>query len=126
MTIPLTNSVLLKCKKQIPLTDNFITPQGEPLPADFETLNRQELKRRLTIYIIELLETNFEKLCNMIYRHDVSEKKFNQALNSGSIELQAENIAELVMERELQKVKTRQMYRREKEEKMKKGQKNSE
>jgi len=113
-------------QKLLPLTDNIINFQGEPLPADYESLSRQELKRRLTIYITELLETNFEKLCNMIYRHDVSEVKFNQALTSGGIEIQAENIAELVIERELEKVKTRQIYRREKEEKLKKGLKNSE
>jgi len=107
-------------QKLLPLTDNFINFQGEPLPADYESLSRQELKRRLTIYITKLLETNFEKLCNMIYRHDVSEPKFNQALQSGNISVQAEIIADLVIDRELEKVESRKAYRKEKEEKMKK------
>ena len=102
------------------MTDNFIAPQGEPLPGEYETLGRQELKRRLTIYNADLLETNFEKLCNMIYRHDVSEKKFNQALQNGNMVLQAEVLAELVIERELEKVESRKAYRKEKEDKMKK------
>lgn len=57
----------------------------------------------------------------MVYRHDVSEIKFNLALESGNLEVQAENIADLVIDRELEKVKTRIAYRREKEEKMKKN-----
>lgn len=103
------------------MTDKFIIPQGEPLPNEYESLSRQELKRRLSIYIAELLDTNFEKLCSMVYRHDVSEMKFNMALESGNLATQAENIADLVIDRELEKVKTRQAYRREKEEKMKKN-----
>ena len=97
------------------MIDNHLIPQGEPLPNEYESLSRRELKQRLTIYILDLLDTNFEKLCNMIYRHDVSEVKFNKALESLSIEEQAENISELVIERELEKVKSRQAYRKEKE-----------
>lgn len=55
----------------------------------------------------------------MVYRHDVSEVKFNQALGGGSLEAQAAKIADLVIDRELEKVKTRIAYRREKEEKKK-------
>lgn len=101
------------------LTDSFILPQGEPLPKEYESLSRQELKQRLTVFIAELLDTNFEKLCSMVYRHDVSEVKFNQALGGGSLEAQAAKIADLVIDRELEKVKTRIAYRREKEEKKK-------
>lgn len=102
------------------MTYNDIIPQNEPLPNEYESLSKEELKRRLTIYIADLLDTNFEKLCSMIYRHDVTEVKFNKALQSVSISEQAENLAELVIERELEKVKTRKAYRREKEEKMNK------
>jgi len=92
----------------------------EPLPQDYETVSREELKRRLTIFISELLETNFEKLSSMVYRHDVSEARFNQVLQRGSLLEQAESISDLVIERELAKVKSRQAYRQEKEEKMNK------
>lgn len=93
------------------MSDNII-PFGEPSPAEYETLGREELKSRLSLFIQELLETNFEKLCNMIYRHDVDESKFNEALQSGDISGQAERIADLVIDRELQKVETRKAYRK--------------
>jgi hypothetical protein len=98
------------------LNGNDIIPQGKPLAYEYETLGRQELKSRLTVYIEDLLQTNFEKLCNMIYRHDVDEARFNDALQGGSVFEQASNIAELVIERELQKVETRKAYRKQKEE----------
>lgn len=97
--------------------NNQILPYGDPLPKDYETLNRAELKSHLTAYIAELLEHNFEKLCSLIYRHDVNEEKFHIALQTGDIEGQAGRVAELVIERELQKVQTRQAYRKYKEEK---------
>lgn len=95
--------------------NDHIVPQGEPLPKEYETLSREELKIRLQLFIAELLEFNFEKLTNMIYRHDVSEEKFHKALESGSINEQAGKLAELVIEREMQKVETRKAYRKYKE-----------
>ena len=102
------------------MSDSQNLPMHEPLPHDYETVSREELKRRLTIFISELLETNFEKLCSMVYRHDVSEARFNHVLQSGSIKEQAEKLSDLVIERELEKVKSRQAYRREKDKMMNK------
>lgn len=96
--------------------NNQILPYDDPLPKDYETLSRKELKAHLTVYIAELLEHNFEKLCSLIYRHDVDEDKFHNALQTGDIEGQAGRVAELVIERELQKVKTRKAYRKHKTE----------
>jgi hypothetical protein len=55
-------------------------------------------------------------LCNIIYRHDVEESKFNDALQVHDIHEQARKIADLVIDRELQKVETRKAYRKYKEE----------
>jgi hypothetical protein len=95
--------------------EDRITPYGEPLPKEYETLTREELKNRLQVFISGLLENNFEKLTNMIYRHDVKEDKFYEALNEDSIEKQAAVIADLVIEREMEKVATRRAYRKYRE-----------
>jgi len=87
----------------------------EPLAKEYETLSRDELKMRLQVFIANLLENNFEKLCAMIYRHDVLESKFNIALQDGTIDEQADRIAVLVLERELEKVETRRKYKSQKE-----------
>ncbi|RLD41233.1 MAG: hypothetical protein DRI89_10250 [Bacteroidetes bacterium] len=94
----------------------------EPLSKEYETLNRDELQMRLQVFIADLLENNFEKLCTMIYRHDVLESKFNRALEGGTIDEQAVQIALLVLEREMEKVETRRKYKRYKEENRLKGQ----
>jgi hypothetical protein len=102
------------------LQNDKILPYGDPRPADYESFTREQLKAYLSRYIADLLEHDFEKLCNLVYRHDVAEEKFHLALDSGNIQQQAENIAELVIERELQKVETRKAYKKYKAEKKKK------
>ena len=102
------------------MAENFpLHPKHEPLPSEYETLTREELKARLQVFISDLLEYDFQKLCNLIYRHDVKEEKFQRALRHGGIDEQAAEIADLVIERELQKVETRKAYRKQKEEKEK-------
>ena len=90
---------------------------GEPLPKDYEILEREELKQMLEVFILELLEYDFEKLCNLAYRHDIPESQFNIALLESSVEKQASKIADLVIDRELQKVESRRAYREEKQKK---------
>ena len=59
--------------------------------------------------IRHLLNNDFERLINGLYRIDVSEEKVKQALSaSGDI---AGEIATLIIRREMQKVETRRKYR---------------
>jgi len=81
----------------------------------FESVDRNELKRQLTLFIMDLLENDFTRLCNLIYRHDIPEPKFNAALQVLDLEVQASQIADLVIEREMQKIATRKAYREFKE-----------
>ncbi len=87
-----------------------LTPYEEPSLNDYESLDRASLEQKLTRYIHDLLEHDFTKLTNMIYRHDVNEVKFNRALEEPSLKLQAHAIAILVIQRELQKIETRKKY----------------
>ena len=98
--------------------NKLLRPLTEPLAKDYETLSRDELQIRLQMFIAGLLENNFEKLCNMIYRHDVLENKFDNALQGGTIDEQASRIAWLVLEREMEKVETRRRYKSRKEKNM--------
>lgn len=92
---------------------------NEPTKSDFESLSKNELEIRLHAFISNLLATDFEKLCNLIYRHDVDESKFNNALGYPNIDDQAWRITHLVIDREMEKVKMRQAYKNYKEEKRK-------
>lgn len=115
MTFPITKSVLLNVNKIVALTDKPILPTGEPLPVDYELMDRKELHRRLKLYIAGMLENNFEKLCNMIYRHDVPESLFNEALDAATLDEQADKLSDAVIERELLKAETRRAYRKTKD-----------
>lgn len=88
----------------------------EPAKNEYESLTRNELEFRLNEFIKNLLENDFEKLCNLIYRHDVDETKFGQALQLEDIDERSMEITNLVIDRETEKVKMRQMYKKYKEE----------
>ncbi len=83
----------------------------EPVKGDYESLSRNELENRLHLFISNLLNSDFEKLCILIYRHDVSEIKFGNALKLPEIDEQAWRITHLVIDREMEKVKMRKAYK---------------
>ncbi len=68
------------------------------------------LFKRVTLFVYTMLQHQFERLCAMMYQHDVSEKLFDEALALPNDEERAKAIARLVIEREMQKVRTRKMY----------------
>jgi len=86
-----------------------------PTKSDYESLSKNEIEIRLHVFISNLLINDFEKLCSMIYRHDVSETKFGNALKVPEIDEQAWRITHLVIDREMEKVKMRKAYREFKE-----------
>ncbi|NQU34996.1 MAG: hypothetical protein HQ521_17355 [Bacteroidetes bacterium] len=88
---------------------------NEPLKSDYDSLSRNDLEIRLHIFVSNLLSNDFEKLCNLIYRHDVDESKFNDALSLPDVDEQAWRITHLVLDREMEKVKMRQAYKEHKE-----------
>ena len=70
----------------------------------------EELHRRLAVYINELIERDFQKLISILYRLDVSEEKLKTLLANNS-DIDAGNIiAHLIIERQLQKIKSRQQF----------------
>lgn len=82
---------------------------GEPL---HEALSNSDglagLKTLLTNQIAFLLDRQFERLLQAMYRIDVNEQEFRAAL-TGDAPV-AETLAELVLQRELKKVETRRLY----------------
>jgi hypothetical protein len=74
--------------------------------------NLLEKIRALLIDKLEfLLNNNFEKLLWILYRIDVSEEKAKQALALQSEKRPAEILADLIIERQIEKAKTRQQYK---------------
>ena len=77
-----------------------------------ENISLEEIKEQLAKYINDLITNNFEKLISLLYRVDVSERKLKQMLNENKNSDAGKIIAELIIERQLQKIKTRNEFKK--------------
>lgn len=68
--------------------------------------NRQLLVEKVNA----LIEKDFQSLVSILYRMDVSEKKLTTMLNEQPNKNAAETIVDLMIERQLQKIKSRQQF----------------
>jgi hypothetical protein len=78
-----------------------------------ESHSLEALNEKLSEYINHLIQTNFEKLVSLLYRIDVSEAKLKYLLQQNPGEDAGKIIAGLIIERQLQKIKSRQEHRRD-------------
>jgi hypothetical protein len=80
------------------------------IPAE-DVFNFEELKKYLTDKLAFLLENKYDKLINILYKIDVSEKKLAELFSGTNRDSIPEKLAELIIERQLQKVKFRRMHK---------------
>lgn len=64
----------------------------------------------LSAYINELIQTDFQKLVFILYRIDVNESKLKKILKENPGEDSGKIITELIIERQLEKIKSRQQF----------------
>jgi hypothetical protein len=74
--------------------------------------NSQELLQKLTISINNLILKDFSKLVHILYRLDISEERLKKILQENSSVDAGKLIAEMMIEREMQKLKTRSQTQR--------------
>ncbi|GAB3199894.1 energy-converting hydrogenase A subunit M [Pontibacter aydingkolensis] len=72
--------------------------------------NLEALRYKLSRAILHLLNNDFQKLLQILYRIDVDEQAVKEAMIADDTELIAERIAKLILKRELQKAELRQRY----------------
>lgn len=73
--------------------------------------NADELRRQLAAHVNDLIINNFQKLVSVLYRLDVSESKLKHLLQESPDAEASFIIADLIIERQLQKIKSRQQFR---------------
>ena len=78
-----------------------------------DKISLDELQKQLGSYINQLIQTDFQKLIMLLYRIDVSEVKLTQLLKREPQEDAGKIIADLVIERQLQKIKTREEFKQQ-------------
>ena len=82
---------------------------GVTIPAD----DSPEIRQLIVNFINKLLHTDFEKLISILYRVDVNENKLKQVLKENPDTDAGVIIADLIFERQAQKIKSRQEFRRD-------------
>ena len=107
----------------MPENQEYIQPLLEKLEADFELEasslpvikdydeEMRLIKEFLTKRIKELMEHDYERFLNTLYRLDVNEDKASTLLNSKKTIDKASRLADLIIERQLQRVKTQILYK---------------
>jgi hypothetical protein len=75
-----------------------------------DEISLDELQIKLGSYINQLIQTDFQKLIMLLYRIDVSESKLKQLLQQHPEEDSGKIIAALIIERQVQKIKSRQQF----------------
>jgi hypothetical protein len=75
-----------------------------------EKISLQELKEKLAAYTNNLVQDDFDKLVSLLYRLDINEAKLKSLLKDNPGEDAGNLIADMIIERQLLKVKSRQQH----------------
>lgn len=73
-----------------------------------DVVSEEELLQLLAQKIVALIERSPEEFFQLMYRLDIEEQKLNRALHEQDI---AQNIAKIIYDRQLMKMRTRQLYK---------------
>lgn len=101
----MSNLELLRETSRLISKDLFDNDELQQNTSDYSSL-----KNILAVRITELLKTNLNELLRILYRIDVAENKVKNAFKCMSEEEIADQIAKLVIERQMQKVEIRRKY----------------
>lgn len=85
----------------------LVTHINQSLNTSIDATSLEELRKKLSAYINQLINTDFEKLISLLYRIDVNETKLRCLLDASEGRNAAQLIADLIIERQLQKIESR-------------------
>ena len=80
-----------------------------------EKISFNEIRDQLSKKINELIVNDFQKLVALLYRIDISEPRLKKLLGDENHEDAGKVIADLIIERQLQKIKSRQQFKQKSE-----------
>lgn len=76
-----------------------------------DILKAPDMRNRLVLAINEMIVHHFDELIQILYRMDVSETKLKDMLQQHATEDAAGIIADLIMERQQQKIAARKLFK---------------
>ena len=92
--------------------DFRISDSDSLIPAN-DSVRLDEFRKYLTGRLAYLLENKYETLINVLYRIDVNEEKLAKLFAETKSESIPESLADMIIERQIQKIKFRQKYKSE-------------
>jgi hypothetical protein len=90
---------------------DFTLQDSNSLIPSIDVSSLEEFKEYLTEKVAHLLDNNYDELINTLYRIDVNESKLSELFSGKNRENIPEAIADLIIERQLQKIRFRQKYK---------------
>ena len=95
--------------------DELIRLLNNELPVEIaEKKSYNEIHAQLSAYINMLIKDDFDKLITYLYRIDVNEQKLKILLQENPQEDAGNLIATLIIARQQQKIKTRELFKQKK------------
>lgn len=100
-------------KDNIRATKSLIARDFELELGEEEALSEEQLFQILSDQIAYMIEHRIDFLLSLMYRLDVAESKISQALSPGAAEPANIALAHLVLERQKQRILTKQQYKQD-------------
>jgi len=90
---------------------DFLISDNKSLIPSTDLVSLEEFRKYLTEKLKFLLDNKFDMLVNILYKIDISEKKLSQLFSGKNRDSIPATLADLIIERQLQKIKLRKMYK---------------
>lgn len=87
------------------ISEEIISLSGSLQPA-----NNDHIREQIIALVNTLINKDFHSLLQLLYQIDVSENKIRSCLQNDTDKLSADIIADLIIERQLQKIKSRKAF----------------
>ncbi len=93
------------------VSKDFIKSDYTSIIPNNDFNNLEEFHKYLVIKLRDLLDNDYNLLINILYKIDISEKKLSKLFSSRNKESIPEELANLIIERQIEKVNFRRLYR---------------
>ena len=90
---------------------DFLVNENTSLIPSADTESLEEFRKYLTGKLKLLLDEKFDQLVNILYRIDINEKKLSELFSGQNRDFIPASLADLIIERQLQKIRLRKSYR---------------
>jgi hypothetical protein len=90
---------------------DFLVSDDKSLIPSTDSTSLEEFRKYLTDKLRLLLDEKFDMLVNILYRIDINEKKLSELFSGQNRDFIPASLADLIIERQLQKIKLRKLYK---------------